>query len=162
MYRKLKALSSGVGSAGWELLEMCIGWGQDSHRDEDRRVYEDTPAKARITHSTARQSRPRAPSSDTPLSDRIPKHHEDAHDHLSHGRQFQSEDCTFPEERLDQFIYRGKKVFFVFYNSPWFVIDSSIVGHPSNARTRISSYPMLLTVRLVVEHGKDSHASHLR
>ena len=61
---------------------VCLGAG--SHRDKDRRVYEDTPAKARITHPTARQSRPRAPSSDTPPSDRIPMHHEDAaHDHLS-------------------------------------------------------------------------------
>jgi hypothetical protein len=44
------------------------------------------------------------------LSDRIPQQHKDAaHDHLAHGRQFLSEEY-FPEERHDQFIYRGKKV----------------------------------------------------
>ena len=44
------------------------------------------------------------------LSDRIPQQHKDtANDHLSRGKQFLAEEY-FPEERRDQFIYRGKKV----------------------------------------------------
>jgi Family of unknown function (DUF5923) len=44
------------------------------------------------------------------LSDRIPQQHKDtAHNHLNRGKQFLTEEY-FPEERRDQFIYRGKKV----------------------------------------------------
>jgi hypothetical protein len=43
-------------------------------------------------------------------SDRIPPQYKDtAHNHLNRGKQFLTEEY-FPEERRDQFIYRGKKV----------------------------------------------------
>jgi hypothetical protein len=52
------------------------------------------------------------------LSDRIPQQHKDkATDHFNRGKQFLSEEY-FPEERRDQFIYRGKKACvprFIFY-----------------------------------------------
>jgi len=39
----------------------------------------------------------------------IPQQHKDkAHDHIERGKAFLTE--YFPEERLDQFIFRGKKV----------------------------------------------------
>ena len=40
----------------------------------------------------------------------IPQQHKDkAHDHIERGKAFLTEEY-FPEERLDQFIFRGKKV----------------------------------------------------
>jgi hypothetical protein len=61
------------------------------------------------------------------LSDRIPQQHKDtAHNHLNRGKQFLTEEY-FPEERRDQFIYRGKKVIqykiIIFY--AFFVVDFS-------------------------------------
>lgn len=44
------------------------------------------------------------------LSDRVPQEHKDnAREKLDRSRQFLTEEY-FPEERRDQFIYRGKKV----------------------------------------------------
>ena len=44
------------------------------------------------------------------LSDRIPQQHKDkASDQFNRGKKFLTEEY-FPEERRDQFIYRGKKV----------------------------------------------------
>ena len=44
------------------------------------------------------------------MLDRIPQDHKDkAQDHYERGKQFLTEEY-FPEERRDQFIYRGKKV----------------------------------------------------
>jgi hypothetical protein len=44
------------------------------------------------------------------LSDRIPQQHKDkASDQFDRGKKFLTEEY-FPEERRDQFIYRGKKV----------------------------------------------------
>ena len=44
------------------------------------------------------------------LSNRIPQQHKDtAADYFDRGKQLLSEEY-FPEERRDQFIYRGKKV----------------------------------------------------
>ncbi|KIJ58511.1 hypothetical protein HYDPIDRAFT_171253 [Hydnomerulius pinastri MD-312] len=44
------------------------------------------------------------------ISDRLPQQHKDrANEHFERGRKFLAEEY-FPEERRDQFIYRGKKV----------------------------------------------------
>ena len=44
------------------------------------------------------------------LTDRVPQEHKDrAQDHLDRTKKFFTEEY-FPEERRDQFIYRGKKV----------------------------------------------------
>lgn len=44
------------------------------------------------------------------LSDRVPQEHKNlAHEKIEHGRKVLAEDY-FPEDRRDQFIYRGKKV----------------------------------------------------
>lgn len=44
------------------------------------------------------------------MTDRVPQEHKDrANDNFNRAKQVLSEDY-FPEERRDQFIYRGKKV----------------------------------------------------
>ena len=62
------------------------------------------------------------------LSDRIPQQHKDAaHDHLARGKQFLSEEY-FPEERRDQFIYRGKKVRkLVLSSTAWCFVRSLLI-----------------------------------
>jgi Family of unknown function (DUF5923) len=80
------------------------------------------------------------------LSDRIPQQHKDtAHNHLNRGKQFLTEEY-FPEERRDQFIYRGKKVilFFFFFDASSLLIfllsprssssvrSTTIIKSPSN------------------------------
>jgi hypothetical protein len=77
------------------------------------------------------------------LSDRIPQQHKDtAHNHLNRGKQFLTEEY-FPEERRDQFIYRGKKVlWFIFYDSSLLILlsirlllsvrSTTIIKSPSN------------------------------
>ena len=48
------------------------------------------------------------------LSSKVPQEHKDrANDHLTRGKEFFTEEY-FPEERRDQFIFRGKKVRFFF------------------------------------------------
>lgn len=50
------------------------------------------------------------------FSDRIPQEHKDrANEHYDRAKQVLTEEY-FPEERRDQFIYRGKKVHAIFHN----------------------------------------------
>ena len=47
------------------------------------------------------------------MLDRVPQEHKDkATGHFDRGKEFLSEEY-FPQERRDQFIYRGKKVRFI-------------------------------------------------
>jgi hypothetical protein len=76
----------------------------------------------------------------------------------------------FPEERRDQFIYRGKKVFwfpFVFDNSPLLTLRLQVIIECQKHDDYQESIKWLLSYaeeyaghgKKIAGHGKDSHAA---
>lgn len=85
------------------------------------------------------------------LSDRIPQQHKDrANEHWERGRQFLTEEY-FPEERRDQFIYRGKKV----------IIECQKHDDYQESLKWLLSYleEYVGHAQTIGGHGKDSHAA---
>ncbi|KAL0948737.1 hypothetical protein HGRIS_008869 [Hohenbuehelia grisea] len=84
------------------------------------------------------------------LSDRIPQEHKDrANEKYDRGREFLTEEY-FPEERRDQFIYRGKKV----------IIECQKHDDYQQSLKWLMNYfeEYVGHARTVAEHGKDSHS----
>ncbi|KII83317.1 hypothetical protein PLICRDRAFT_180576 [Plicaturopsis crispa FD-325 SS-3] len=93
----------------------------------------------------------RARAFKTGLTDRIPQQHKDkANAHFDRGKQFLSEEY-FPEERRDQFIYRGKKV----------IIECQKHDDYQESLKWLLSYleEYVHHAQTLAAHGKDTHQS---
>ncbi|KAF7965517.1 hypothetical protein HWV62_43076, partial [Athelia sp. TMB] len=85
------------------------------------------------------------------LSNRVPQEHKDrANEHLTRGKEFLTEEY-FPEERRDQFIFRGKKV----------IIECQKHDDYQESIRWLLSYAEEYAAhgRTVASHGQDSHAA---